>query len=131
MGALAGAKPVGAYAKAGFKQRPQFLMHCLLNETVKDSGYAQHPCPPSRFGDFYFPYRLRIIRPVQQFFFNARPVCLQVSFQLAGRHVVHACRSFIGYHPVVGLLHVGAADYFFHQPGLRFRPGGLSRYRDA
>lgn len=76
MGAPAGSKPVGAYGEARIEQRIQHLMHCLLNETVTDGGDAQHPYAASRFGYFYFPHRLRVVLPRQQFFSDARPFLL-------------------------------------------------------
>ena len=106
-------------------------MHCLLYEAVKDGGNTQRPCASSRFGNLYFPNRLRAIRSRQQSFFDARPALLQVALQGRYRHIIHAGGSLVAYHSRVGRHHVAATDNLLHQSRCRFRPGATLPSRDA
>src|SRR6266567_2755667 len=106
-------------------------MHCLLDETVKDSGNSQHPCAASRFRNFHFPHRLRVVGSRQQFFFDARPLLLQVAFQDRYRHFINSGRAFVGYYTRVCRHHIAATDDLLHQSRCRFRPVSCFPSRDV
>ena len=100
-------------------------MQRLLDEPVHHRRNAQCAHPALRLGNVHPAYRLRLIRPRQQFGPYRRPVSLQVLFELGHGELIDPRRPLVREHPLIRELQVAAFHYGFHQARcrhLRFRP---------
>ncbi len=73
---------IAVIGKRRLKQWAENLVHCLLNQTVKNRWNTQKPCSSIRFGDFNPENRLRTVGPVQQLLFDKIPVAVQISLDV-------------------------------------------------
>jgi hypothetical protein len=105
-------------------------MYGLLNEPIYNRQNAQLSHSAGWFRDFHAPHRLRLVRSIQQVFFDLYPVLLQVRLQLLDQHSINAGRPFVAHHPRVSIKQVPTCDHCFHQLQF-FRSDGLFPCRSA
>ena len=106
---------IAVFTQVRLHDRCYHLHDCLLYDSVYHAWYPQFPYPTRWLWYFYTKDRLWFMLSISDTLFDTRPILHKICMYFIYRDSIHSACTFIGFHLLVGLVHVFAAKYLFHQ----------------
>ena len=122
---------VAVLAECWVPQRLKLLQNSLLNHAINDSWNVEIAHPAAvRLRDFHPTYRLRLVAPLEQLFFDFTPARFEDARQLLDGDPINAGRSLVAHHRIQRRFYVVWVTDCLHEMLYGCRAFGFGRRRD-